>query len=388
MNNPDDTYRVVIVGGGPVGLFLGLCLEKAGISSVILEKRNQPRDGSRSLGIHPVSLELFEQLDVADPFVEKGIHIAKGHAFSNNGKIGTISFERCPKPFNYVLALAQQQTEKLLENELIQRNQDAIVRDAEVTGVTQTDQTVEVVYQAGEKINTVNASYVVGCDGKDSFVRQQADISFEGKSYADTYIMGDFTDNTIFGSDAAIFICKEGLIESFPLVDGKRRWVVKTDEYMPSVERRKIEKRVASRIGHDLGETKNFMLSSFGVQKLIASPMVKNRIVLAGDAAHIVSPIGGQGMNLGWLGAMDLAESLQQVLKKDEPSAHVLEGFEKRRIKAARSAIRRAEINMRLGRKSKMPALRNGIVWLMLNTPLSGLMARLFTMRGIGRWII
>jgi 2-polyprenyl-6-methoxyphenol hydroxylase-like FAD-dependent oxidoreductase len=200
--------------------------------------------------------------------------------------------------------------------------------------------------------------------------------------------MGDFTDNTIFGSDAAIFICREGLIESFPLLDGKRRWVVKTDEYIPSVDRREIEKRVASRIGHDLGEVENIMLSSFGVQKRISKPIVKNRVLLAGDSAHIVSPIGGQGMNLGWLGAWDLAECLRQIFEEDQSPEKVLEGFENRRIKAARNAIRRAEINMRLGRKSNLPAIRNSIVWLMLNTPLSNLMARIFTMRGVGRWII
>lgn len=388
MSNPKSTYEVVIVGGGPVGLFLGLCLQKAGISLVILEKRVESRPGSRSLGIHPVSLELFDQLGIADPFVNTGIRIAKGHAYSSNGKIGTISFENCPKPFNYILALPQQKTEMFLEQELCKLNQDLLIRNAVVTGTSQTDQHVKITYKTGGETKTLTASYVVGCDGKDSFVRQQAGISFEGKSYPDTYIMGDFTDNTIFGSDAAIFICREGLIESFPLLDGKRRWVVKTDDYISPVDRREIEERVASRIGHDLGVMQNVMLNSFGVQKLIAKPMVKNRILLAGDAAHIVSPIGGQGMNLGWLGAWDLAESLRLILEEDQSPEKVLEGFENRRIKAARNAIRRAEMNMRLGRKSNLPAIRNSIVWLMLNTPLSNLMARIFTMRGVGTWII
>jgi 2-polyprenyl-6-methoxyphenol hydroxylase-like FAD-dependent oxidoreductase len=200
--------------------------------------------------------------------------------------------------------------------------------------------------------------------------------------------MGDFSDNTSLGSDAAIFLCDEGLIESFPLLDQKRRWVVKTDKYLDDLQRQDIEERIAHRIGYDLSSTENKMLSSFGVQKMLAKPMVKNRIILAGDAAHIVSPIGGQGMNLGWLGAWDLSQSLRNVLNNKDSHSSILDQFERRRCKAARNAIRRAELNMRLGRKPYFPSLRNKIVSLMLNTPLSTLMARIFTMRGVERWIL
>lgn len=388
MNSSSETYQVVIVGGGPVGLFLGICLEKAGISTVILEKRTRPRSGSRSLGIHPVSLELFQQLGFAEKLTQTGIKIYNGHAFANTKKLGTLSFEDCPEPFNYILALPQYKTETLLESILSDMNPHTLVRGAEVNGISENKKHVEIKYQSDEKIQSITCSYLIGCDGKNSFVRNQAGISFQGSTYPDTYIMGDFTDNTDFGSDAAIFLCDDGLIESFPLLDNRRRWVVKTKEYFSSVDRNDIEDRIKARIDHDLGKTENVMLSSFGVQKLIARPMVNHRIILAGDAAHIVSPIGGQGMNLGWLGAWDLAQSLNKILKKKQNAQVILNQFEERRQKAARNAIRRGEMNMRLGRQSKFPAFRNSIVWLMINSPLSQLMAKLFTMRGIERWII
>lgn len=383
----EQTYQVVIVGGGAVGLFLGICLEQAGIDCRILEKRSQVREGSRSLGIHPVSLELFEKLGIADSFTQAGIKIKNGHAFANTRKLGTLSFGDCPPPFNYILALPQNQTETILEQQLCELNPDLLQRGAEVTDINQSDENVDITYQANGQQQQIRGKFLVGCDGKNSFVRTQAGISFEGKAYPDTYIMGDFSDNTDFGSDAAIFLCDDGLIESFPLLNNKRRWVVKTEQYLPDVQRQNIERRVAKRIGYQLHEIENMMLSSFGVQKLVAKPMVRGRIILAGDAAHVVSPIGGQGMNLGWLGAWSLGQCLQTIFDTGQLANNILEKFEKQRIKTARNAIRRAEMNMRLGRQVNFPTFRNGLISLMLNPPLSNLMARVFTMRGIERWI-
>jgi len=387
MSNSSDTYQVVIVGGGPVGLFLGICLEKAGIPVIILEERNKIRSGSRSLGIHPVSLELFQEVGIAHNFVEAGIKIFKGHAFANEQKLGTISFGDCPKPYNFILALPQKQTEHILEKSAQNLSSVLLRRGAKVTGINQKDEHIEVSYLSDGKSNTIEASFLVGCDGKDSFVRRRSGISFEGSNYPDTYIMGDFSDNTSLGSDAAIFLCDDGVIESFPLQGNRRRWVVKTSHYLSEVKRKDIERRVDRRIGHNLEETNQFMLSSFGVQKFVARPMVNNRIIVAGDAAHVVSPIGGQGMNLGWLGAWDLAQCMIQIFDQQKSPAKILEEFENRRQKAARNAIRRAEVNMRLGRKTRLTLLRNSLIYLMLHTPLSKVMGRIYTMRGLEKWI-
>ena len=386
MKKTSQTYQVVIVGGGAVGLFLGICLQRAGIDCLILEQLKQVREGSRSLGIHPVSLELFQNTGIVSPFLDEGITISNGHAFANRRKLGTLSFDDCPKPFNFILALPQNRTETILEQQLHAINSQVLERGATVTDISQSDKKVQVSYQKEGQTVTANADFLVGCDGKDSFVRQETNITFEGSAYPDTYIMGDFSDNTDLGNDAAIYLCDAGLVESFPLANNRRRWVIKTSDYCSSVNRAAIEKRLWARLKHDLTGTENTMLSSFGVQKLVASTMVNNRIILAGDAAHVVSPIGGQGMNLGWLGAWDLAENLSAIFESKSDSRSILQQFDQRRSRAAQTAIRRAEMNMRLGRSANIPSIRNGLVWMMLNTPLSQLMARLFTMRGIERW--
>ncbi|MGK7369001.1 MAG: FAD-dependent monooxygenase, partial [Candidatus Halalkalibacterium sp. M3_1C_030] len=215
-------YPVVIAGGGPVGLYLGCCLHQRDIPFVILEKRRERIKHSRSLGVHPVSLELFDDLSIANRFVKKGIKIKQGHAFSDKGKIGSISFESCPDPFNFILSLPQHITEEILEEHLQSLNPNALIRGAEVEQIDEQDDQVVIEIAKENQNHILECACLVGCDGKESLVREQADISFEGSSYPDTYIMGDFDDNTRFGSDAAIFLSKNGLIESFPL-ENKRR---------------------------------------------------------------------------------------------------------------------------------------------------------------------
>ncbi len=377
----EKKYDVIIVGGGPVGLFLAIRLHQQNISCIILEKRGKPRTGSRSLGIHPVSLELFDEIGLTDRFIRKGIKIKRGIAFLNTEKVGEISFERCPPPYNFILSLPQHQTEAIL-NSRINNLGNLMLRNARVISIQQDTNRVRVTYERNNDMHRVSGAFLVGCDGKNSLTRDQINSRFSGRSYPDTYIMGDFSDNTTLGSDAAVYLCDEGLIESFPLNGRKRRWVVKADTYISEVTREDIERRVYRRIGHKLKHTQNFMLSSFGVQKYLANPIIDNRIILAGDAAHIVSPIGGQGMNLGWLGAQDLAQTFYKIFH-EQKNKNVLLTFEQRRIKAAKNAMWRAELNMRLGRKVNYPMIKKGILNLMINTPLSHLLARLFTMRGI-----
>ncbi|MDX1617871.1 MAG: FAD-dependent monooxygenase [Balneolaceae bacterium] len=380
-------YPVLIAGGGPVGLYLATVLRQKGVDCLVIEKRTEQITHSRSLGIHPVSLELMEEIHLADKFLELGIQIREGMAMGNGRKLGTLSFNSCPGPYRFVLAMPQYKTEELLERHLTETAPGCLVRGAELVGVEERPEKVTVTVREGENSHTIDCDFLVGCDGKQSKVRQAAGFSFKGGSYPDTYLMGDYSDNTDFGSKAVIFLAMEGLIESFPLPENRRRWVVKTSRYLEKPTRMHLENRVAERIGHELGQQENHMLSSFGVQRFLAKPMAKGRIFLAGDAAHVVSPIGGQGMNLGWLGARELAGHLHRAIafpdEADPPKSYHI-----RRTRAARQAIRRAEFNMKLGRKSKWPFLRNMLVKLMLNTPLERLMAQLFTMRGLNRWPI
>ncbi len=376
--------KIIIAGGGPVGLFLGICLSQKGIECTILEKRAAPVTDSRSLGIHPVSLGLFKQLGIVDDFLEAGVQIKKGIAHDGKKKMGEVDFSQLKPPFNFVLACPQFETERILEKQFTKLNPNGLIREAEVVAVTQNEKNIMVRFNKNGIEESITSNFVIGCDGKNSFVRQETGIFFGGKRYPDTYIMGDFEENTSFGKDAVVFLPKQGMVECFPLPNGMRRWVVKTNQFIEHVTQEKLSGLVLKRLGYDLSSINHSMLSSFGVQHFMAEYFVKNKIILVGDAAHVVSPIGGQGMNLGWLGAWKLAEILKVCLENPSREKELLHAYESKHKKVVKKAAKRAEWNMKMGRKHKIPFAKKALIHVLLHTPLSSIAARKFTMHGLG----
>jgi 2-polyprenyl-6-methoxyphenol hydroxylase-like FAD-dependent oxidoreductase len=382
-----EKMQVAIVGGGPVGLFLACCLQRAGVSCGVFEKRDHPVRHSRSIGIMPVSLELFGNIGLAEIFISEGVKVKEGRAFCHENQIGTLSFDGCPGPYRFILLLPQSKTEQLLARHLNQLDPEILHWNSTVTGLKRTGYNLQLKVIQNNHVKWTEADFVVGCDGKDSFIRKKNSIPFACKTYRDTYIMGDFSDNTSLGKTAAIFLCRQGVIESFPLQNGVRRWVVKTKEYVPTVARQDIEQRIRKRIHHNLEKTENRMLSSFGVEKKFAGTMAKDRILLAGDAAHIVSPIGGQGMNLGWLDGWDASQCLLECFANEKKTDSILQAYSKRRLHIAQKAARRAEFNMAMGRETKLLFLHKWLLRGMLRAPaVSHLLANLFTMHGLKRY--
>lgn len=380
---------VVIIGGGPVGLFMGIALHNKGVPCTILEQRTEPVAETRSLGIHPVSLELFEELGIVDQFLKSGLKVKRGIAHTGTKHLGAVSFEKCPEPYQYILINPQSETERILRDHFEKIAPGQLITGAEATYIDQHDDLVHLKFKKDGIEHEVETGYIVGCDGKNSFTRREAGIHFSGKRYPDTYIMGDFDDSTEYGDDAVVFLPGEGLIECFPLPDKKRRWVVKTPEYIAEPKAAVIEELIRERVGHSIDSSSNTMVSSFGVQHFMAEYFVKDRIVLAGDSAHVVSPIGGQGMNLGWLDAMYLANVMSYCrgISKDLPLADLFI-YESRQKPIAKKVARRAEINMRLGRSSSIPWTKHMIVKGILSSPFQNTTAKLFTMRGLEDWLI
>jgi len=384
---------VAIVGGGPVGLFLASCLDHFGIECGVLEQRPAVSGLSRSIGIHPVSLELFAHLGLSARFVSAGIQVAKGVAFNDRGRVGELNLRECDSGFPFVLIFPQNDTERLLQDHLASACPGVLCRESRVTGVRNTGSLVEIesLDPRGHR-SLIQAQFVVGCDGKRSLVREAAGIPFHGRPYRDHFIMGDFDDNTAFGADAAIFLHSQGLIESFPLPSRRRRWVVRADDGIVSPQipptREEIESLLRRRIGHELRTAGNYMVSRFQAECYLAPVLHRDRIVLVGDSAHVVSPIGGQGLNLGWLGAWRLAERLRDILSAGLDYREGFAAYSREQRRAARRAAHRAELNMTLGRKRHRVSVRNSVVRLLLQAPVNRLTARLFTMHGLYSWPI
>ncbi|MDZ7718573.1 MAG: FAD-dependent monooxygenase [Balneolaceae bacterium] len=384
MSKPETD--IIIVGGGPVGLYLAGRLIQHDISCKVLEKRTEIDKHSKSLGIHPVSLELFEKAGIVDSFLDEGLKIKKGIAYWNSEKLGEISFETCPPPFSFILAIPQWKTEAILEDWVQKFDENVLIRGARVDQINQKEESVEVLFNRNGIQSSLKSRLLIGCDGKNSSVRSSLGIRFIGEAYPDCYIMGDFEDNTEFGSDAAVYLHQNGLIESFPLPNHQRRWVVKTDDYIDEPTPAQLRLLIKQRIQHSLYESENFMMSSFGVQQYSAETYHQNNVMLAGDAAHVVSPIGGQGMNLGWLDADDAVSTLQKALNDSSKQTALFSNYSKQRKKIAKQVARRAEINMHLGRKKTSNLFYKTILKVVLNTRLNSHLANIFTMRGLGSW--
>ncbi|CAN5408801.1 NAD(P)/FAD-dependent oxidoreductase [soil metagenome] len=381
MNKQPLESDIIIAGGGPVGLYLAGSLGKMGYQVIVLEKKSEIDLHSKSLGIHPISMELFDEAGIADRFVNNGIQIQKGIACLDQKKIGEIDFQSCTRPFNFILALPQYRTEQILEKWVIEFDTVQLIRGAEVVAIDQSESHVSVTFSKESSTLKARSQYLAGCDGKNSIVRKSAGIEFLSKKYPDTYIMGDFSDNTGFGTNAVVFLHRDGLIESFPLPKNYRRWVVKTDNYFENPTREMLDALILNRLDHNMNHEKNSMISSFGVQHELAEKFHSGRIALAGDSAHVVSPIGGQGMNLGWLTAKNLADTLKICIEKPDRARYALEVFTKASRKKAKKVARRAELNMWLGQKRRFPLIRNLIARLMVSPPLNRKMAEIFTMR-------
>jgi 2-polyprenyl-6-methoxyphenol hydroxylase-like FAD-dependent oxidoreductase len=373
---------VVIVGGGPVGLFLACRLQQLGLECVVLEQAAAALRHSRSVGILPPSLERLETLHLSQPFIERGCKVARGVAYGGRRRLGTLDFSRCPGRFPFVLTLAQYASEQLLEAHLAARAPGCVRRGVQVEGFREQAAAVRVEARGpdGKPVN-LEGRFLVACDGKRSHIRALAGLAYEGGPYAPTFTMGDFNDATGWPAEARIYLGRPGLLESFPLPGGKRRWVLGTENFQPDGSVDSFCKTVQARCGHSLAGPPDGALSPFGVQRYLASAFWRGRVALAGDAAHVMPPLGGQGMNTGWLNAWDLAETLVRVVRENRPHAAEFAAYDDQARRRAKAALRRAERNLKIGCAAGMPRLRDAGVWLALHTPLRWFLARIFTMR-------
>ncbi|MEX2640122.1 MAG: NAD(P)/FAD-dependent oxidoreductase [Balneolales bacterium] len=378
-------YDVIIAGAGPVGLLLGLRLQQLGLNFILLEKRREPFQHSRSIGIHPPSLRLFDRLQVSKPLLREGICIQTGLAlYDKTRELGMLDFGRCPKPYSFILSLPQFHTERILKEALLERRPGCLRESLEVVDFREHPTHVTVtVRDAAGIVATVRSRFLVGCDGKNSRVRTRAGLAFRGWTYPGHYAMGDFRDETAFGCKAVIYVDNEGLVESFPLPGSRRRWVAELNGTSGPASPVDFCRVIENRTGLQVDASTQSMYSGFKAGHYLAETFYAGRVLLAGDAAHLISPIGGQGMNLGWLNAWDMGEWLGQTVYRTCPDMKRLRKWDIKARLRSRKAMRRAGFNMALGHKTRWPGLRRRLIALLLKPPFNKRLARRFTMEGL-----
>lgn len=335
-----------IIGGGPVGLGLAVLLAQQGWTVRVFERRRGISAHSRAIGLHPPAQQVLARAGLAAQLAEQGTAIRRGVGISNGRQIAELDFSSLPGPYPYVLALPEHQTMTLLRDRLRELDPQALAEGHEFHGIEgQSRESIRFTVAGPGGVQTREASWLIGADGVQSAVRAELGAGFRGRQLPDRYLMGDFPESTGWSQTAALFIESQGIVESFPLPQGLRRWVARlgrgqsVDTDLPTL--------IRARTGHWLDAQACTMRSSFATANRRATSMVQGRAVLLGDAAHQISPIGGQGMCLGLIGAAQLAELLASGAGPEDGQ---LQQFQARQLKAARQAGLKAHLNMALGR--------------------------------------
>jgi 3-(3-hydroxy-phenyl)propionate hydroxylase len=298
-------HAVVIAGGGPTGLMLAAELALAKVDAVIVEPRASPDpDRARAGGLHARTIEVLDQRGVADRFLAEG----KAMQIQGFGRI-PLDISDFPTRHNYGLALPQVQTERLLAT-WVQELGVPTTREREVTGFAQDDSGVDVALSDG---TSIRADYLVGCDGGRSVIRKAAGIEFAGWDPSTSWLMAEveMVEKPEFG------LRPGGGIG--PAEGGDRVVVVLTEpevEHTSEPTLRDVSDALTAADGTDYGVHSLSWTSRFTDNTRQAVSYRKGRILLAGDAAHVHPPLGGQGLNIGVQDAVNLGWKLAQVVNK------------------------------------------------------------------------
>ena len=358
-----EDYEVIIVGAGPVGLLLGNLLGQRRIKTLMVEQEIKSKEGSRAIGITPPSLQILSSLNLSDEFISKGVKNSQAFIHGSKNMLGKVGFTTLPTAFPFVLSIPQETVETILEENLSKYSAVTSLRGkiALSAGLTENQISLRVLNTTDNKAEDYSAGFLCVCEGKNSILRNQLGIDFKGGKYRQTYLMADYVDKTSLGQKTHFFFTRWGMAESFPLPGGKRRWNVKTEKYIENPPPGFLENLVERRTGFHLNESDRTSQSPFGVQHNLACAYYKQNVIFCGDAAHVMSPIGGLGMNTGFGDAEFCAEMLYRIIKRKENKAAYFPKYQTYRKQAAKTAMRRAALLMRMGALQGMipSAIRN-----------------------------
>jgi len=307
-------HAVVVAGGGPTGLMLAGELALAGVDVAIVERRpSQDLTGSRAGGLHARTIEVLDQRGIADRFLSQGkVAQVAGFAWI------PLDISDFPTRHNYGLALWQNHIERILAGWVGELAVPAY-RGREVTGFAQYDTGVDVELSDGQSLR---AEYLVGCDGGGSLIRKAAGIEFPGWDPTTSNLIAEaeMAEEPEWGlrRDAL------GIHSLSRLEDGGPVRVLVTEQHVGHTSEptlRDLSEELIAVYGTDFGIHSPTWISRFTDMARQAASYRKGRVLLAGDAAHVHYPAGGQGLNIGVQDAVNLGWKLAQVVKKTSPES-------------------------------------------------------------------
>jgi 2-polyprenyl-6-methoxyphenol hydroxylase-like FAD-dependent oxidoreductase len=364
MRFPNQT-QILIVGAGPSGLAVGAELARNGVSSLVIDRQAAGANTSRAAVIHARTLEALEPLGVVPELHERGVEVPIFRVRDRDHTLITIDFGDLPSAYPYTLMCPQSETEAVL----LKRLEDLggkVVRPGTVTAMRPDGEGATVVVSDADGEHTVRARYVIGCDGMHSLVREQAGIAFEGASYQEDFVLADVhMDWPLSRKEVNLFFSPAGLAVVAPLPHDRIRVVATVQNASAAPSAAEVQDLLDER-GPRLqrARVRDVVWSSrFHVHHRVARSPRRGNVFLVGDAAHVHSPAGGQGMNTGIQDGISLARVLAAVANDGDDSA--LDGWAERRHRVASEVValtnrmtRLATIESRAGQAARNAAIQ------------------------------
>lgn len=327
--------KVLVVGAGPTGLTLANELNRHGVQCRIVDAADGPCSQSRALGIHARTLEYLEMMGVVEKFLQSGNRCDSVKMYADGKQVISLDLQELDSQYPFALLIPQSKTEALLE-EALQRYGCAVERNVSCTKLQQSAEAVTATLslQDGHE-ETESYDWVVGCDGAHSAVRHALNATFEGSAYPETFLIADvaLSGTPLNQNTIQLFTCASGMLAIFPFNEIRARIIADSLDMSnasggtgPSAAAKpseptllEMQNIVDERGPKGVVLSDPHWLTAFRIHRRQVNSYKHGRVFLAGDAAHIHSPAGGQGMNTGIQDAINLAWKLALVIKDLSP---------------------------------------------------------------------
>jgi 2-polyprenyl-6-methoxyphenol hydroxylase-like FAD-dependent oxidoreductase len=350
----------MIVGAGPTGLVLAIELQRKGVPYRIIDQKEGTSQHSKALAYWPRTLECFRWFNLDKEVIMEGNIIHRFSTYFKHQQMTTAELTHVSSPYPFGVILSQAKLEALLFKKLEELG-GQVEWNSTFTAAQMIDGSVEcsMINQEGQK-ESVETSYLVGCDGAKSAVRDFLELPFKAVPYPDSFVLCDANYDWPFPEDEVqAHLHGDGVLMFFPFGKGRGRVLYSRAPNMSKPTKEDVEKVVAKRTGVSIHLKDVEWVSAFGIQHFLSPHFRNGSIFLAGDAAHIHSPAGGQGANTGMQDACNLSWRLSALFHR-QANESILATYEEERHKVAKEVVafsdRLTKAVEHLGSRSILPS--------------------------------
>jgi 2-polyprenyl-6-methoxyphenol hydroxylase-like FAD-dependent oxidoreductase len=344
-----QSVEVLIVGAGPVGLTMASALTHQGLTCRIIDKAPAPSDKSKALVVWCRTMELLDGLDLAETFVRNGLKLTGGSVYAHGKRLVHLNLTTDESPYGFPLMIPQNVTERLLTEHLARKGV-TVERQVELdTFDEKPDKVGCTLRHADGRAESIETPWVIGCDGAHSTVRHTLGMEFNGHAELSDWMLADVhIEGALVPDEVSVFWHENGVIIFFPINRDRFRIIADlgttTDRaFRADPTLAEVQAKVEERGPGGLTLSDPIWLAHFRINERKVADYRRGRVMLAGDAAHVHSPAGGQGMNTGMQDAFNLAWKLALVQRAEGQAEPLLSSYSVERNTVGDQVLHNAE---------------------------------------------